>query len=340
MTVTAPMAVFNSRRQQGVVFPFRCTVAWLAATTLCGCLARAGTTDEPIELKGYQFSVGGAEFSPDGKSLLGSGAVELKIWDVANATISHDLTLIVKPPATYSSDGKVLAVVSRNSGIALLDVNSMRTLSSLPEKDRPRFLAFVPDSSYLVAASQKAWALWDTKTSQPKFQRAIDDKILSMALSPDGRQLATGSDAGVVRFWHVDNGTQVNSLNARNEKIYSVVYSPNGKMLASASTNIVANSIEFWDVKTRTALWSLNSQRLTTGLAFSPDGKLLASTHTDRTVKLWNTASGELVRSLSGHKYELHCVAFSRDGSLLATGAGMPDAPGELFLWNLKQVLK
>jgi WD40 repeat protein len=70
-------------------------------------------------------------------------------------------------------------------------------------------------------------------------------------------------------------------------------------------------------------------------VAFSSDGKLLASGSTDRTIKLWDVASGQHKASLQGPTGAVHSVAFSSDGKLLASGSGEFGKPGEIKLWGV-----
>ena len=69
------------------------------------------------------------------------------------------------------------------------------------------------------------------------------------------------------------------------------------------------------------------------GIAFSPDSRLLASGSEDHTIKLWDVASGNKVRTLSGHSDSVNCVAFSPDGRWLASGG----ADANVLLWPLPQ---
>jgi WD40 repeat protein len=69
-------------------------------------------------------------------------------------------------------------------------------------------------------------------------------------------------------------------------------------------------------------------------VAFSPDGKTLASGDRSGAVKLWSVTTLQEVASLEGHRGKVHCLAFSPDGQTLATGAETDPGKGEVFLWR------
>ncbi|MFN8922502.1 MAG: WD40 repeat domain-containing protein, partial [Sphingobacteriia bacterium] len=68
-------------------------------------------------------------------------------------------------------------------------------------------------------------------------------------------------------------------------------------------------------------------------VAFSPDSKLLATASSDRTLRLWEVATGSLVRTLEGHTASVNAVAFNKDGNLLASG----DSEGSLYIWDVSR---
>ena len=186
--------------------------------------------------------------------------------------------------------------------------------------------------------------------------------VHSVAFSPDGKTLASGSRDRTVRLWEVASGKETATLPGHTDTVYSVAFSPDGKTLASGSGD---RTVKLWDVASgkeavtlrghtdaalsvafspdgktlasgsgdRTVrLWDVASGQATGTLqerfvsarfvAFSPDGKTLASSGLDKTVKLWDVASGEATATLRGHTDPVQSVAFSPDGKTLASGSG------------------
>ena len=96
-----------------------------------------------------------------------------------------------------------------------------------------------------------------------------------------------------------------------------LAWSPDGKLLAVSSSS----GIYLYDPKTLNEVHLIKTGVRVANVAFSPDGKLLASANWDKTVKLWDVASGQEVRSLSGHTNNVMRVAFSLDGKQLVSGS-------------------
>jgi WD40 repeat protein len=110
--------------------------------------------------------------------------------------------------------------------------------------------------------------------------------------------------------------------------VKAVAFSPDGKYLA------VAGSIGIWlyDAKTYQEVKYLESYSPLTSVSFSPDGSMLASGSYDKTIKLWEVKSGNLIRTLTGHTNHVISVSFSPDGSMLASGSG----DKTIKLWEVK----
>jgi serine/threonine protein kinase len=145
------------------------------------------------------------------------------------------------------------------------------------------------------------------------------ESVYSVAFSPDGQVLASGSDDGTIKLWEVKTGRVINSLRGHSNLVSEVAFSPDGKVLASGSYD---STIKLWEVKTGRVINSLRGHsNHVISVAFSPDGKVLASGSYDNTIKLWSVATGREINSLRGHSDPVHSVAFSPDGKVLASGS-------------------
>jgi WD40 repeat protein len=258
-------------------------------------------------------SVVSVSFNPDG-SLLATGDVEGKIclWRVVDG--KQILTLKGHTgwiwAVTFSPDGKTLASCSHDSLIRLWDVQTIDF-----KRSNTANLAEASDASHLSGTCLKTL-------------RGHLNRVWTIAFSPDGQLLASGSDDQTIRLWNAHDGTCLTVLQGHTGGVTSVSFSPNGQLLASASDN---SSIRLWSIDHGTCLRTLHGHtRWVWAVAFSPDGQTLASGSDDRTIRLWEVETGTCRKTLQGNTDVrgsedasarwVTSLSFSPNGQTLASG--------------------
>ncbi|MEV5573384.1 serine/threonine-protein kinase [Spirillospora sp. NPDC052269] len=203
------------------------------------------------------------------------------------------------------------AVVAAAFGIpAALLLSGSDGSKKKPEARTPHLVAFTPPSSTLKGHSQG---------------------VRSVAFSPDGRFLASGSDDSTVMIWDVAAGRSVQTLRGHTSSVLGVAYSPDGRTVASSALD---GTVRLWDAGTGTLKHTLPTDEFgVSGLAYSPDGRFLAGSNPD--VRIWDAASGRKLRTLTGSGHAgVDAVAFSPNGRTVAavTDGFYKKAPGSSVL--------
>ena len=162
--------------------------------------------------------------------------------------------------------------------------------------------------------------------------------VRSVAISPDGNTLASGSSDETIKLWQLNTGREIRTLgrgwfsSGHSGGVICVAFSPNGQTLASGSSD---GTIRLWDVRSGKQLRIIEPRYSTIeSVAFSPDGQLLASGHHDTTnqIKLWDVNTGEEKHTINGHSHPLVSLAFGSDKHTLASGS----LDNTIRLWNFR----
>jgi len=164
-----------------------------------------------------------------------------------------------------------------------------------------------------------------------QWVKAIETSATSVAFSPDGLRIVSGSWDGTLRFWDAKTGLPIGQpLSGHSDWIRSVAFSPDGLRIVSGSDD---NTLRLWDAGSGLPI----SQPLSghsdwvTSVAFSPDGLRIVSGSKDKTLQLWDANTGQLIgKPLSGHSLWVTSVAFSPDGLRIVSGSW----DDTLRLWN------
>ncbi len=293
-------------------------------------------------------------FSPDGQRIVtGSAWPSAQVWDAASGrsllTIQgpRSAALYSVSSLAFSPDGQRIAAGGGDGTAKVWDASSGKELVNF--KAHTNYLssvAFSPDSQRVATAGFDGTAkVWDATSGRALLtlevsasQIAQMDKltfgqyniiqVTSVAFSPDGQRIATGSGR-YAQVWDAASGRELLVLKGRSAGIYSVAFSPDGKRIVTGSFGLTAN---VWDATSGQELFILTGHggRIS-AVAFSPDGNQIATASADATVKLWDAVNGRELRTIKGHVGGVSSVAFSPDGQRLLTGSG----DGTAKVWDI-----
>ena len=151
--------------------------------------------------------------------------------------------------------------------------------------------------------------------------------VYSVAISPNGQTIASGSYDKTIKIWNVQTG-EVNTLIGHGNAISSLAISSNGKLLVSGSWD---RKIKLWNLETRELLRTFTGHSDDVeSVAISPDNQTIVSGSYDKTIKIWNLQTGKLIRTLNSSD-NVRSVAISPDGQTVATSSG----DGKIMIWQL-----
>lgn len=262
-------------------------------------------------------------FSPDGAIVLSGGRLAAKV-DLWNAVTGGHLRTFKEPDSELSHE----------QGAEI------------------RSVVFLPDGRTALSVADEV-NHWDIATG--KLIRAFgedDDSgaiLRSVAVSPNGRTALSGGFNNALTLWDVATGKELRTFKTpSHSEVLSVAFSPDGRTALAGGFSDKKNFVSrltLWDVATGDLIRSFGGDSaghasMVNSVAFSPDGRTVLSggggpgewLERDTTLRLWDVATGKVLRTFEGHPDSIDSVAFSPDGRIaLATSAN------EIWLWDLQR---
>ncbi|MGI9517056.1 MAG: eIF2A-related protein, partial [Pirellulaceae bacterium] len=282
------------------------------------------TTGQQLhELKGHTKYINSMAVSPDGKRLVTTGRHEVRFWDLESGQPIEGLAVDGYRHVAWSPDGKSLA--TNGNEIRIWDAASGEEIAQFGGGGAGTGgLAFSPDSSQIVAASQgeSTVRLWniETQTELAVF-RGHSQWLFHVGFSPDGKRIASTGRDGTVKLWSTEITNGLYDIIGSDPPVEEdpgrdrVSLSPDGRLLASTQNS---TTIEIYSAKSLQRRVTLDVGENVHAIDFSPDVEHLAVAHS-RGFQIWDVQTAELVREQRLDS-PIWTLDFSPDGSLLAIG--------------------
>lgn len=278
---------------------------------------------------GHDGPIHCAYFSPDCRRMVTSSWDRAaRVWDVATGkplfTIHHDHYVL---HSIFSPDGKWILTGSYDKSLALWDSKTGELVKRFNAgQDVSRAGAASPGGKAIaVGLGNRNAIVIDPKKPFSWDATLIGHRgpVTSVAYSPDGKRLLTGSTDKTARLWKVRSSKSLKTLRGHEGAVRSVAFSPDGNLVATGSDDKTAR---VWNAKTGKLLLIFDGHGAgVRSVAFSRDNRRLLTGSEDGTIRLWDLSLGKLIRSISVQA-KVQAVAFSPDGrqALVGTLANQP----------------
>lgn len=243
------------------------------------------------KLEGHEFTVWSVAVTQDGQRIISGGQdTTIRLWDIAEEEEIHKFT---------GHEGPVYG------------------------------LAVMPDGKRLVSIADKDLAVkvWDLETKTLISSLAPNSAhVNAVAVSPDQRYIVTGGNDGITRFWDVDRGINLRTLEIPHS-IYSLLISPDNRyMLCGSKLEPLSTKpglVTVWDFELGILLKTLEGHKgHVTALAMTADSRFILSGGQDGVVHLWDLETGTQLRTMTGHKSSILMIHVTTDGQHIITGSG------------------
>ncbi len=299
---------------------------------------QSGTQKESIPIQAH---IEGLAWSPDGR-YLASGELDRAfwVWDTEHHKQRTTFYGTIAPvrALAFSPDSSTLDTACENGSMQVWDMTSGQCIKSWQSFARATYeIAWSPDGTRIAGGGNDALVtVWDVAQRVPlQLLRGHKAVIWGLSWSPDGRWLASCGEDNTVRLWDVAKGVSERVLThseLTDAHLFAAAWSPDGEHLAVASHR---QGVLIYDMHTQAfqRVGPSDVPPRTRRVEWSPDGRFLAGSGEGGTILIWNTSDYSLLATLQGHHGMVVALAWSSDGTRLASGS-WGHGSDQLFIWD------
>ncbi|NRB52164.1 MAG: caspase family protein [Saprospiraceae bacterium] len=282
----------------------------------------------------HDWPIKAIAFSPDGSNLLtGSSDDQAKLWNLDGKLIQSFAGKVAAINSTaFTPDGEKILMGTWFDGASLWNLRDRKFTYFKPIRPNTSDLvAISPDGNNILTAGIQGGFLWDfdgNKLQEISNPKNWGGNFKSVAFSPDGTKILTGSEGNnTSHLWDLQ-GQLLASYEGQRSWIPAVAFTPDGQSVLIGNS---VGEVKLWDLQGNPIRNISNKLGDLHALAISSDGKMVVIRHGHKVAELW-TINGENLRTLRGHSQAVRSVAFSPDGQYIVTGSQDKTAR----LWDLQ----
>jgi WD40 repeat protein/serine/threonine protein kinase len=252
------------------------------------------------------------------------------LWRLSHL-VPDTLTFEHQYPVNDVAFSPIAGTLATASGktIRVWDASTCSLLATLEgHTDIIQALDFSPDGTMLVTGGTDRTAiLWDV-AGRRQLKKLTNQKgaVVSLEFSSDGKTVAAAISSWKAVLWDVNTGESVSLSDEGDDGIFSATFSPDGMLLAVAGVQ----KTTLWDISTRQRIGTLEGWAYVNCAVFLPEGKVLATTGNDGTLRFWDVDTEKELANINAHTGPILSMALSPDGAILATGG----ADSTIRLWD------
>ena len=236
----------------------------------------------------------------------------------------------------FSPDGSYLVTASYGDYmVRLWDAATWTPLDEHKMENRPTGIDFAPSAEYFVTgdvySNLNVWRIENGRLSEPVEKPAAAGKHLAVAISGNGKLLATVSFDEVMTLWDVESMTKLRRIKP-DMGFRCVAFSPTAPILAAGLAN--DNKFVLWDLRKGKgrviSVPKVSPQSDCASIGFSPDGRFIVTGHSESSISVWDVAKQKQLKNFYVRDASTNCVRFSPDGSVFATA----QSNNNIYIWE------